>query len=52
MSTWGLKAWPLFSVRVGEGHILVSALRTDAGSFDPVASRLTGNIISWDFDLA
>ena len=43
---------PLFSVRVGEGHILVSALRTDAGSFDPVASRLTGNIISWDFDLA
>lgn len=43
---------PLFSVKVGEGHILVSALRTDACGFDPVASRLTGNIISWDFDLA
>lgn len=43
---------PLFSVKVGEGHILVSALRTDACEFDPVASRLTGNIISWDFDLA
>lgn len=43
---------PLFSVRVGDGHILVSALRTDACGFDPVASRLTGNIIGWDFDKA
>ena len=41
---------PLFSVKVGKGHILVSALRADAVSFDPVASRLTGNIIGWDFD--
>ena len=43
---------PLFAVKVGGGHILVSALRTDACGFDPVASRLTGNIIRWDFDLA
>lgn len=41
---------PLFSVKTGRGHILVSALRTDAVSFDPVASRLIGNIIGWDFD--
>ncbi len=43
---------PLFAVKAGKGHILVSALRTDAASFDPVASRLTGNILGWDFDLA
>ena len=43
---------PLFTVKVGAGHVLVSALRVDAGGFDPVAARLTGNIIGWDFDLA
>lgn len=41
---------PLFSVKIGKGHILVSSLRTDAAESDPVASRLTGNIIGWDFD--
>ena len=39
---------PLFAQKVGEGRVLVSALRTDAE--DPVASRLTGNILKWDFD--
>ncbi|MBO5796805.1 MAG: hypothetical protein J6R77_00470, partial [Clostridia bacterium] len=43
---------PLFARKVGKGHILVSALRTDAADFDPVASRLTANILNWDFDLA
>ncbi|MGI6264740.1 MAG: hypothetical protein ACOYJY_04645, partial [Acutalibacteraceae bacterium] len=43
---------PLFAVRVGKGHVLVSALRTDAVAFDPVASRLTGNVLGWNFDLA
>lgn len=41
---------PLFSTKVGGGNILVSALRTDAAYSDPVASRLTGNLIGWDFD--
>lgn len=43
---------PLFAVKVGRGHILVSAIRTDATAFDPVASRLTGNVLGWNFDLA
>lgn len=43
---------PLFSLRAGAGHILVSALRTDACDIDPVASRLTGNLLGWDFDEA
>jgi len=41
---------PLFTMKVGTGHILISSLRIDACGFDPVASRLTGNIINWDFD--
>ena len=41
---------PLFAKKVGKGRILVSALRTDADGADPVASRLTGNLIGWDFD--
>ena len=43
---------PLFSLRAGEGRILVSSLRTDACDIDPVASRLTGNLLVWDFDEA
>lgn len=39
---------PLFAMRAGKGAILVSSVRTDAD--DPVASRLTGNILVWDFD--
>lgn len=38
---------PLFDVKIGKGHLVVSALRTDAVNFDPVASRLTGNLIGW-----
>ncbi|MDD4849807.1 MAG: hypothetical protein PHO10_03805 [Gemmiger sp.] len=41
---------PLFSANIGKGQILVSALRTDAVDVDPVDSRLTANLIAWDFD--
>lgn len=41
---------PLFWAKCGQGRILVSALRTDAVFSDPVASRLTGNLLGWDFD--
>ena len=40
---------PLFALRCGEGGILFSALRTDADGTDPVACRLTDNILSWNF---
>ena len=43
---------PLFTIKAGEGNIIISSLRIDACGFDPVASRLTGNIISWNFDQA
>lgn len=43
---------PLFSLRAGTGAILISCLRTDVNDLDPVASRLTGNILTWDFDEA
>lgn len=36
---------PLFSVAAGKGSILVSTLRADACDFDPVAARLTANLI-------
>lgn len=39
---------PLFSMKIGKGNLVVSALRTDAVGFDPVASRLTGNLIGWE----
>lgn len=42
---------PLFAARCGDGAMLVSTLRTDAVAFDPVAARLTGNLIGWDFDM-
>ena len=42
---------PLFAAKVGAGEVLVSALRTDAVAFDPVAARLNGNLIGWDFDM-
>ena len=41
---------PLFALRAGKGAILVSSVRTDVCEEDPVASRLTGNILTWDFD--
>lgn len=41
---------PLFSLKIGEGAILVSSIRTNADNVDPVAYRLTGNILTWDFD--
>ncbi len=41
---------PLFALRAGKGAILISAIRGDANEIDPVASRLTGNILTWDFD--
>lgn len=41
---------PLFGVKVGKGYMVVSALRTDAVDFDPVASRLTANILGCDFE--
>lgn len=41
---------PLFSVKLGRGNILISALRTDVCDVDPIASRLTGNMINWNFD--
>lgn len=41
---------PLFAARVGDGAMLISAIRTDAVAFDPVASRLTANLLGWDFD--
>ncbi|MBQ4350350.1 MAG: hypothetical protein II768_03770 [Clostridia bacterium] len=40
---------PLFALRCGDGGILVSSLRTDADRTDPVACRLTDNILTWDF---
>ncbi|MCL2488110.1 MAG: hypothetical protein FWE80_05435 [Oscillospiraceae bacterium] len=40
---------PLFAIKAGTGAILISALRTDACEADPVASRLTGNMLGWDF---
>lgn len=43
---------PLFTMKVGGGNILVSSLRVDACGFDPVASRLAGNTINWNFDHA
>ncbi len=41
---------PLFSMNIGKGAILVSSIRTDADDTDPVAYRLTENILSWNFD--
>lgn len=41
---------PLFVKRIGKGEVLVSALRVDACETDPVASRLTANILKWDFE--
>ena len=40
---------PLFALRCGDSGILVSSLRTDADRTDPVACRLTDNILTWDF---
>jgi hypothetical protein len=42
---------PLFAMKVGKGNILVSSVRVDASGFDPVASRLAGNSINWNFDV-
>lgn len=41
---------PLFALRCGKGAVLISSVRTDADDADPVACRLTGNTLTWDFD--
>lgn len=41
---------PLFALRCGNGAVLISSVRTDADDVDPVACRLTGNTLTWDFD--
>lgn len=38
---------PLFALAVGDGEILISSMRTDADAQDPVACRLTYNILNW-----
>ena len=38
---------PLFTLRVGQGEMLISCLRTDADDRDPIACRLTDNILTW-----
>ncbi|HJD21569.1 MAG TPA: hypothetical protein H9915_07105 [Candidatus Gemmiger faecigallinarum] len=40
---------PLFVLQAGRGAILFSSMRTDADRKDPVACRLTGNLLNWDF---
>lgn len=40
---------PLFAMTMGAGSVLVSSIRLDADQKDPVASRLTHNILNWDF---
>lgn len=40
---------PLFSMAQGQGAILISSIRLDADGKDPVACRLTHNILNWDF---
>ncbi|MGN1027642.1 MAG: glycoside hydrolase family 2 protein [Faecousia sp.] len=43
---------PLFAMTAGKGTVLVSSIRTDADRKDPVACRMTHNILSWDFQRA
>ena len=38
---------PLFTLRAGRGAMLISSMRTDADDRDPVACRLTHNILAW-----
>lgn len=40
---------PLFAMATGQGGILVSSIRIDADGKDPVACRMTHNILNWDF---
>ena len=40
---------PLFAMATGRGAILVSSIRLDVDRADPVACRLTHNILNWDF---
>ena len=40
---------PLFVLEAGQGAILFSSIRTDADRMDPVACRLTDNLLNWDF---
>ena len=40
---------PLFSMAQGQGAILISSIRLDADGKDPVARRLTHNILNRDF---
>ena len=41
---------PLFALRAGRGAMLISSMRTDADDRDPVACRLTHNILAWAGD--
>ena len=41
---------PLFTLRAGRGAMLISSMRTDADDRDPVACRLTHNILAWAGD--
>lgn len=40
---------PLLSVKCGDGCILLCTVRTDVNDKDPIACRLTDNILTWDF---
>lgn len=40
---------PLFYIKCGSGCILVSSVRTDADDRDPIACRLTDNILTWNY---
>jgi hypothetical protein len=41
---------PLFEVSLGKGKILVSELRVDAVSFDPINGRIIGNLLNYEFE--
>ena len=42
---------PLLSVKCGDGCILLCTVRTDVNDKDPIACRLTDNILTWDFKI-
>lgn len=41
---------PLFEAALENGKLLVSELRVDAVSFDPINGRIIGNILRYDFE--
>ena len=46
----GVGGVPLFEISLGKGKILVSELRCDAVSFDPINGRVIANILNYDFE--